>query len=59
MSFSRKQTGYLNENLRIGTNLSITMLEVKSNQVKIGIHALKSLPASRKEVYERIGMKDK
>ncbi|USD23314.1 carbon storage regulator CsrA [Microbulbifer variabilis] len=47
----KRRTG---ENLRIGTNVSITVLEVKGNQVKIGIRAPKSLPAHREEIYMRI-----
>ncbi|WP_444892954.1 carbon storage regulator CsrA [Microbulbifer sp. TRSA001] len=42
------------ENLRIGANVSITVLEVKGNQVKIGIRAPKSLPVHREEIYRRL-----
>jgi len=42
------------ENLRIGANVSVTVLEVKGNQVKIGIHAPKSLPVHREEIYIRM-----
>ncbi|WP_232053852.1 carbon storage regulator [Microbulbifer sp. GL-2] len=38
----------------MGTNVSITVLEVKGNQVKIGIRAPKSLPVHREEIYVRI-----
>ncbi|WHI46944.1 carbon storage regulator CsrA [Microbulbifer sp. VAAF005] len=41
------------ENLRIGTNVSITVLEVKGNQVKIGIRAPKPLSVHREEIYVR------
>ncbi|WP_444901282.1 carbon storage regulator CsrA [Microbulbifer sp. SSSA007] len=51
MLILKRRTG---ENLRIGTNVSITVLEVKGNQVKIGIHAPKSLPVHREEIYRRI-----
>ncbi|WP_444927078.1 carbon storage regulator CsrA [Microbulbifer sp. TRSA002] len=42
------------QNLRIGANVSITVLEVKGNQVKIGILAPKSLPVHREEIYIRV-----
>ncbi|AWF81632.1 carbon storage regulator [Microbulbifer sp. A4B17] len=42
------------ESLRIGTNVSIIVLEVKGNQVTIGICAPKSLPVHREEIYVRI-----
>ncbi|WP_444922903.1 carbon storage regulator CsrA [Microbulbifer sp. DLAB2-AF] len=51
MLILKRRTG---ENLRIGTNVSITVLEVKGNQVKIGIHAPKFLPVHREEIYIRI-----
>ncbi|BBM02536.1 carbon storage regulator CsrA [Microbulbifer sp. GL-2] len=47
----KRRTG---ENLRIGANVSVTVLEVKGNQVKIGILAPKSLPVHREEIYVRI-----
>ncbi|AWF81630.1 carbon storage regulator [Microbulbifer sp. A4B17] len=51
MLILKRRTG---ENLRIGTNVSITVLEVKGNQVKIGIRAPNSLPVHREEIYVRI-----
>ncbi|WP_444898373.1 carbon storage regulator CsrA [Microbulbifer sp. VAAC004] len=51
MLILKRRTG---ENLRIGTNVSVTVLEVKGNQVKIGIRAPKSLPANREGIYTRI-----
>ncbi|WP_444918752.1 carbon storage regulator CsrA [Microbulbifer sp. JMSA003] len=42
------------ENLRIGANVLITVLEVKGKQVKIGIRAPKSLPVYREEIYVQI-----
>ncbi|MFA0791503.1 carbon storage regulator CsrA [Microbulbifer echini] len=44
----------MGENLRIGSSVSITVLEVKGNQVKIGIRAPKSLPVHREEIYRRV-----
>ncbi|WP_444897094.1 carbon storage regulator CsrA [Microbulbifer sp. EKSA008] len=51
MLILKRRTG---ENLRIGTNVSITVLEVKGNQVKIGIHAPQIPSAHRKGIYVRI-----
>ncbi|WP_299944438.1 carbon storage regulator CsrA [uncultured Microbulbifer sp.] len=51
MLILKRRTG---ENLRIGTNVSVTVLEVKGNQVKIGIDAPKTLPVHREEIYVRI-----
>ncbi|WP_444905211.1 carbon storage regulator CsrA [Microbulbifer sp. CnH-101-E] len=51
MLILKRRTG---ENLRIGTNISVTVLEVKGNQVKIGINAPKSLSVHREEIYVRI-----
>ncbi|WHI48024.1 carbon storage regulator CsrA [Microbulbifer sp. JMSA004] len=44
----------IGENLRIGTKVSVKVLEVKGNQVKMGIHAPKSVPVHREEIYRRI-----
>ncbi|WP_444905805.1 carbon storage regulator CsrA [Microbulbifer sp. SSSA008] len=56
MLILKRRTG---EYLRIGANVSVTVLEVKGNQVKIGISAPKSLPIHREEVYVRIKKKQK
>ncbi|WP_444894366.1 carbon storage regulator CsrA [Microbulbifer sp. JMSA004] len=56
MLILKRRTG---EYLRIGSNVSVTVLEVKGNQVKIGISAPKSLPIHREEVYVRIKKKQK
>ena len=43
-----------NEALVINNNIEITILEVKGEQVKIGISAPKEVPIYRKEVYLQI-----
>lgn len=43
-----------NESLIINNNIEITILEVKGEQVKIGISAPKEIPIYRKEVYLQI-----
>ena len=43
-----------NEAIVINNNIEITVLEVKGEQVKIGISAPKEVPIYRKEVYLQI-----
>ena len=38
----------------INNNIEITVLEVKGDQVKLGISAPKSIPVYRKEIYVEI-----
>ena len=50
LALSRKA----NESIIIGNDIEITILEVKGEQVKIGIKAPKSIPVYREEVYKQI-----
>lgn len=50
LALSRKK----NEALVINNDVEITVLEVKGDQVKIGITAPKEVPVYRKEVYLQI-----
>lgn len=50
LALSRKK----NEALIINNNIEITILEIKGDQVKIGISAPKEVPIYRKEVYIQI-----
>lgn len=50
LALSRKK----NEALVINNNIEITILEIKGEQVKIGIQAPKEVPVYRKEVYLQI-----
>lgn len=47
-------TRRIGETLIIGDNISITVLGVKGNQVKIGINAPKETSVHRKEIYFKI-----
>lgn len=42
------------ESIIIGNDIEITILDVKGDQVKIGINAPKSVPVYRKEIYLQI-----
>jgi len=44
----------VNESIIIDNDIEITVLEVKGDQVKIGISAPKSVPIYRKEIYLQI-----
>ena len=44
----------INESIIINDNIEITVLEVKGDQIKIGIDAPKSVPVYRKELYVQI-----
>lgn len=50
LALSRKK----NEAIVVNNNIEITILEVKGDQVKIGINAPKEVPIYRKEVYLQI-----
>lgn len=43
-----------NESIMLGNDIEVSILEVKGDQVKIGIKAPKSLPIYRKEIYLQI-----
>ena len=44
----------INQSIVIGSDIEITLLEIKGDQIKIGINAPKSVPIYRKEIYEQI-----
>lgn len=50
LALSRKK----NEAIIINNNIEITILEIKGDQVKVGISAPKEVPVYRKEVYVQI-----
>ena len=50
LALSRKK----NEALIISNNVEITVLEIKGEQVKLGISAPREVPVYRKEVYVQI-----
>lgn len=50
LALSRK-TG---ESIVVGSDIELTILEIKGDQVKLGINAPKSIPIYRKEIYVQI-----
>ena len=47
-------TRKVGESLLIGDDVSITVLSVRGNQVKIGVNAPKDVSVHREEIYQRI-----
>lgn len=50
LTLSRKK----NESVVINNNIEVTVLDVKGDQIKIGISAPKEVPIYRKEIYLQI-----
>ncbi len=49
----------VNQSIVIGNDIEITLLEIKGDQVKIGIEAPKSVSIYRKELYAQIQEENK
>ncbi len=47
-------TRRVGESVMIGDSVTITVLGVKGNQVRIGVNAPKDVAVHREEIYERI-----
>ena len=48
-------TRRVGETLMIGDSVTVTILGVKGNQVRVGITAPKDVAVHREEIYQRIG----
>jgi carbon storage regulator len=49
-----KLTRRVGETLVVGDDITVTIVDVKANQVRIGISAPRNVAVHRKEIYERI-----
>ncbi len=47
-------TRRVGETLMVGDDVTVTVLGVKGNQVRIGVNAPKDIAVHREEIYERI-----
>ncbi len=47
-------TRRVGEKIIIGENVTVTMLEVKGTQIRIGIEAPRDVQVHREEIYQRI-----
>ena len=47
-------TRRVGETLVIGDNVTVTVLGVKGNQVRVGVNAPKDVSVHREEIYDRI-----
>ena len=47
-------TRRVGETLMVGDEVTVTVLGVKGNQVRIGVHAPRDVAVHREEIYQRI-----
>ena len=51
-------TRRVGETLTIGDQITVTVLGVKGNQVRVGVNAPKDVAVHREEIYKRIQMEN-
>ena len=49
----------INQSIMIGNDIEVTLLEIKVDQIKIGISAPKNVPIYRKEIFDQIQQENK
>ena len=47
-------TRKVGESITIGNDIVVTVLEIRGNQIRIGVEAPKQTPVNRTEIYESI-----
>lgn len=47
-------TRRVNEKLMVGDDVTVTVLSISGNQVRIGINAPRHVPVHREEIYEKV-----
>lgn len=47
-------TRKINEEIKLGTEITVKIISISENQVKIGIDAAKSIQILRGEIYEKV-----
>ena len=52
-------TRRVGETVMIGDEVTVTVLGVKGNQVRVGVNAPKTVSVHREEIYERIPREEK
>ena len=52
-------TRRVGESLMVGDDITVTVLGVKGNQVRIGVNAPRDVAVHREEIYDRIQEDDK
>ena len=48
-----------NQKIRVGDSIEITVIEVRGDQVKIGVEAPRSVKVFREEIYDEIQQENK
>ena len=47
-------TRRIGESLKIGDDIRVTVLGMRGNQIRMGIHAPAEVPVHREEIYDRV-----